>query len=390
MPLNLNIDSLKKELTVSSVKSRAGQLNDRYSSPSSSTTSYGRAASSSSSTSTSTGRPLAPPRAPSSSSSVSANRIAAPPPAATLPPRRVAGGPVLRERVQEQEQEQEQEYYQDSANGKINWQNITANDKRALFSALDAVRRIAIHGGSICIYTDEANVRIHRLQVFAGQAAPSSALRIDPRANVVAPVPAPPTRQTQTFHSDPKHLAAPSEDGPPPPSPAMWARPGSTSAHSVPSSSMSYPPRCSSSSHAADTAAYFSSSSISTWSSPWFLSDSPLPPPLANRADMTWSSSWQQRGNAKVLIGTALFCDLSVAWWKVQWDVQEEQTRGFAQSTRVRREAKYLDCPDPLPAEQLWDACSTYGEQVAQFAERAEQGGVPIARGTLFHRLLRL
>ena len=55
--------------------------------------------------------------------------------------------------------------------------------------------------------------------------------------------------------------------------------------------------------------------------------------------------------------------------------------QGFAQSSRVIREAKYLDCPEPLSAEMLWDACSTYGEQVAQFAERAEAGGVPIARG---------
>lgn len=159
----------------------------------------------------------------------------------------------------------------------------------------------------------------------------------------------------------------------------MWARPSSTSVQNT--ATMSYPPACTGTSHAADIASFFSSSQARSWSSAWFVADSPLPPPLQNRADMTWSSSWQQYGNAKTLIGTALFCDLSVAWWRVQWDVQEEQTRGFAQSGRVRREARYLDGPAPLAAEQLWDACSTYGLQVAQFAESAERGGVPIARG---------
>lgn len=217
------------------------------------------------------------------------------------------------------------------------------------------------------------------MQFFTGT-PPASALQLDYRADVVAPIPAPPARQTQAFHRTRNNDEVPEGAPPPPP---MWARPSSTGTRqeTPPSHRMSYPPPSSGSSHAADAAAFFSSQAASSWTSPWFLSESPLPPPLHGRSDMTWSSSWQQYGNAKTLIGTALFCDLSVVWWKVQWDVQEEQTHSFAQSRRVRREAKFLDQPDALPAEQLWDACSTYGEQVAQFAEAAERGGVPIARG---------
>ena len=144
-----------------------------------------------------------------------------------------------------------------------------------------------------------------KLQVFAGS-APSTALHVDPHADVVAPPKAPLPKHTQA------HYATDT-----PPAPALWARPSSNASSS--SLAMSYPPPCQSTSHAHDMANYFTSSE--QWSSPWFTSDSPLPPPLANRNDMTWTSSWQQLGSRKTLIGAALFCDLSVAWWKVEWDV---------------------------------------------------------------------
>lgn len=94
---------------------------------------------------------------------------------------------------------------------------------------------------------------------------------------------------------------------------------------------------------------------------------------------MTWQASWSQRGSQKALTGVALFADLSVCWWKLEWDVNEERSPNLLQ--RVRREARYLDRPAAFSAEQLWDACATYGEQVAQFAEKAEREGVPIAHG---------
>jgi hypothetical protein len=74
-----------------------------------------------------------------------------------------------------------------------------------------------------------------------------------------------------------------------------------------------------------------------------------------------------------------MFSDLSVLWWKVDWDTRQEHRSGFA--SQVQKEARYLDRPDPFDADNLWYACSTYGEQVAGFAEQAEARGLPIGHG---------
>ena len=94
---------------------------------------------------------------------------------------------------------------------------------------------------------------------------------------------------------------------------------------------------------------------------------------------MTWTSSWHTAGSQKTLIGAALFSDLSVLWWQVAWDIAQERKPGFL--SHVQRQARYLDRPGPFEAEDLWHACTTYGEQVALFAEQAERGGVPIGHG---------
>lgn len=49
--------------------------------------------------------------------------------------------------------------------------------------------------------------------------------------------------------------------------------------------------------------------------------------------------------------------------------------------SNVQKQARYLDRPEPFPAEDLWYACSTYGEQVALFAEDAERQGMPVGHG---------
>lgn len=141
MPLNLNLDSIKKELTVSSVKDRASKLNDRYSSPSSSSTStsYNRPVVASPSSSDAA-RVLPPPDS-SARSASSANRvIASPAAAAPLPPRRT--GPTIRQQ-QQPELEEDVEYSSNASDHKarsLDWQNIPSRDKRALFSMLDQVR----------------------------------------------------------------------------------------------------------------------------------------------------------------------------------------------------------------------------------------------------------
>lgn len=94
---------------------------------------------------------------------------------------------------------------------------------------------------------------------------------------------------------------------------------------------------------------------------------------------MTWTSSWTQIGPSKTVVGTALFCDLSVVWWKVEWNVTQERSAGLVQT--ATRSAKYLGRPAPLGKEELWAATSSYGEQVAIFAENAEVARRPVAHG---------
>lgn len=176
-----------------------------------------------------------------------------------------------------------------------------------------------------------------------------------------------------------------------PPPPPLWARPSSSSEAATTSPSparpktqlstriTSYPPACQTTSHAHDIANYFSHRE--QWRDSWFTSDNPLPPPLFGRSDMTWTCSWRTLGTQKTLTGAVLFCDLSVVWWQVNWDTTYERQPGFA--SQVQKQARYLDCPDAFDAEELWYACSTYGEQVALFADRAETAGLPIGHGKL-------
>ena len=59
--------------------------------------------------------------------------------------------------------------------------------------------------------------------------------------------------------------------------------------------------------------------------------------------------------------------------------MSNEKRSGFLDT--IHRRAKYLDAPAPFQAQQLWQACSTFGEQVALFAEEAERRGRPVGRG---------
>lgn len=147
---------------------------------------------------------------------------------------------------------------------------------------------------------------------------------------------------------------------------------------------LSYPPKCKTSCHAQDVAAYFGASNRWNPSENWFTTSEPLPPPLADRSDMTWSSSWSQRGSSKCCIGTAIFCDLSMAWWKVEWDASVERRPDIGLC--VKKQAKYLPRPASFPAMQLQQCAATYGEQVARFAEAAERARRPIAHGELVLR----
>lgn len=154
---NFNVESLQKELKPSALKSRAAQLNDRFSSPSSSSSSNSYSATRP--VQSTSGRPLpparpsskpstqltAPPGRPSSSDSVIST---APPP----PPRNVGATRGRNEPTIAAGREQAHTWQprvqgdDDGASGaasatRIDWRNLSRQDHDALFGILDNVRR---------------------------------------------------------------------------------------------------------------------------------------------------------------------------------------------------------------------------------------------------------
>ena len=121
---NLTVDKVKGELQPSSLKNRAKALNERYSSPSTQSTSYGR---------------LVPPARPKPATLASdggrstseSGRMLPPRPAAPVRPS--SGG--QRERIVPEEEPPA------SAKGeeRIDWPNLTHDDKLSLFAVLDQV-----------------------------------------------------------------------------------------------------------------------------------------------------------------------------------------------------------------------------------------------------------
>lgn len=72
--------------------------------------------------------------------------------------------------------------------------------------------------------------------------------------------------------------------------------------------------------------------------------------------------------------GGALFEDLSMAWFKVEWDARSP-------NQVTSRTARYTDRPDPLDGQSLFKAYEAYSEGIAIFAENALQSQQPVGRG---------
>lgn len=119
-------------------------------------------------------------------------------------------------------------------------------------------------------------------------------------------------------------------------------------------------------------------SPTTSWSAypEWFAFDrlapgtQPTPPPLLNR-EIQRSTSWSYHGNEKTLNGIALFEDLSITWYHLTWNDPRS----------VRREVRWSAPPSPWGGSELYVASSTYGDLVAEFAERAEASRTHVGRG---------
>lgn len=169
--------------------------------------------------------------------------------------------------------------------------------------------------------------------------------------------------------------------GPPPPV-AKWNKPSQVASSTLSSSperlTMSYPPPATSVSHAADLASYFDAST--RWSTPWYTSTSSLlPPDVGSRKDISYTGSWMARGTAKTSQAAVLFPDLSLCWTSVSYSTSQNADPN--DSNAVRREAVWRDAPAVLDAQTLIEASETYGEAIAGFAESYVDSGGYCGRG---------
>ncbi|PSR72998.1 hypothetical protein PHLCEN_2v11102 [Hermanssonia centrifuga] len=139
---------------------------------------------------------------------------------------------------------------------------------------------------------------------------------------------------------------------------------------------MSHPPPTEHGSAALDLAHYFSPATH--WDSPWYLTQD-LPPPIANNRPPSFSSAWEMRGPSKTVFGGAIFADLSMCWYSVQFPTTAKSDPN--DSRTVHRKAQYFPCPAARDQATLVEAHETYGETIAAFAESFEGTGQYCARG---------
>ncbi|EJU04535.1 hypothetical protein DACRYDRAFT_20245 [Dacryopinax primogenitus] len=112
------------------------------------------------------------------------------------------------------------------------------------------------------------------------------------------------------------------------------------------------------------------------WPSAWYDDkQSSLPPPVVGSKDVSGQGMWSSYGDAMTRIGYVLFADLSVLWYRVQWDSRQRDPNS------VQREASYRPPPQPWAGDLLRWATELYGEELVAFAEAAEASGQPVGRG---------
>uniref|UniRef100_A0A8H7XM18 BBC1/AIM3 cysteine proteinase-fold domain-containing protein n=1 Tax=Psilocybe cubensis TaxID=181762 RepID=A0A8H7XM18_PSICU len=222
------------------------------------------------------------------------------------------------------------------AEEKIDWANLTPEDKQVFFAWLD--------------------------EFFARFVPPTSSGAV--KATDTGDI----TRQEREL---PSHA-------PPPPirtasKPTSWVRP---QAGTSPAFVLSHPPATTHGSSALDLAHYFAPTTH--WDSAWYDSPSapPIPPPVEGTTDHTYVSSWRSRNTSKTTNIGIFFSDLSIFWGSITYDTSNtDPNRG------TTRHATYLPQPKPLGRDALIEAHEVYGETVALFAESFVGTGEYCARG---------
>ena len=138
---------------------------------------------------------------------------------------------------------------------------------------------------------------------------------------------------------------------------------------------MSYPPPCQTSSSAEDLAQFFSPSTH--WDSPWYTSNSPIPPQVQSNRHVTYCTSRRTLGPHVTLCTGVAFSDLSVCWYTVDFSTNKDPNN----TSLAKRSARYIGRPRALDRAALVEAHETYGETIAAFAESFLGTGEYCARG---------
>ncbi|KAH9856270.1 hypothetical protein C2E23DRAFT_866290 [Lenzites betulinus] len=220
---------------------------------------------------------------------------------------------------------------------KIDWANLTPEDKQELFSWLDEFFSRYL-GGPVAPRSTTASVK----HVEGSTPRPPMASR-----------PAAPPRPSAT----------------PPQASSAGAGPLT-----------SYPPPCEYASSAEDLARYFTPATH--WPSAWYTSDtSLLAPPIRDNNQLSWTAAWSSDGRTKTVFAGVVFADLSMCFYTVSWPQNAPSTHDPNDPRTVVRGARFLPRPAPWDRPALIDAHETYGETIASYAESFEGTGQACARG---------
>jgi len=116
--------------------------------------------------------------------------------------------------------------------------------------------------------------------------------------------------------------------------------------------------------------------SPSEWSSDpmWFTAQHPIPVPLRGKTDVKRGVTWRTSGLKKEARCYALFSDLSIAWWRMEWQMTNP-TRSLTIETRFR------PSPGAWGRDDLITASKLYGDVIARFAENAVRNEQHVGRG---------
>ncbi|PPQ69580.1 hypothetical protein CVT24_001380, partial [Panaeolus cyanescens] len=142
----------------------------------------------------------------------------------------------------------------------------------------------------------------------------------------------------------------------------------------------SYPPPSKHGSAAHDVAHYFLPSTH--WDTVWFESGggSILPSCLKAEDGYNRTCSWMYVGSKKTAWVGIYFPDLSIFWGTVEYTTPVT-VQDLNNPNKVKRSARFLPPPEPLGRAELVEAHETYGETIALFAESFVGTGQYCARG---------